>query len=65
MTKKPETAETSEDTVVSTFDKQQILKSQRYQKHHDLLTALLKDGQQYSHENIETLIDNFMKGKVK
>ena len=64
MTKKNETVETVEE-VVSKFNKQQIIKSQRYQKHRDLLTVLLKDNEQYSYEDIEAMIDNFMKGTVK
>lgn len=59
MVKKPEAV------TVSKFSKKEILKSQRYRERRDLLTALLKDGKQYSHDEVQTLIDNFMKGKVK
>jgi hypothetical protein len=66
MTKKTETdgAAAVKDEVTA-FDKQQIIKSRRYQSHRDLLTALLKDDRQYSHEDIEAMIADFMKGKVK
>ena len=59
MAKKPEAV------TVSKFSKEQILKSQRYHERRDLLTALLKDGKQYSHVEVQTLIDKFMRGKVK
>lgn len=50
---------------VSTFTKEQLLKSQRYRERRDLLTALLEDGKMYSHDDAERLIEEFMKGKVK
>ena len=56
---------TEETPSVSKFDKQQILKSEKYSNRRDLLNVLLKDNQQYSHEEITALIDEFMKGKVK
>jgi len=59
MAKKPEAV------TVSKFSKEQLLKSQRYRERRDLLTALLKDGKQYSHVEVQKLIDEFMKGKVK
>jgi len=72
MTKKSETAETAEKDEVESavvesaaFDKRQLIKSKRYQQYRDLLTVLLKDNVQYTHEEIGTIINNFMKGKVK
>jgi hypothetical protein len=50
---------------VSTFSLEQILSAKRYSERRDLLSVLLKDGQQYSHADIETLISDFMKGQVK
>lgn len=64
MAKKSEMANLEVDDA-SKFSKEQILKSQRYHERRDLLTALLKDGKQYSHVEVQTLIDDFMKGKVK
>jgi hypothetical protein len=64
MAKKSEMANLEVDDA-SKFSKEQFLRSQRYQKWRDLLTALLKDGKQYSHVEVQTLIDDFMKGKVK
>lgn len=64
MVKKPE-RDTGNPMPVSTFCKQQLLQSQRYLEQRDLLAALLKDNKQYSHTDVKTLIDDFMKGKVK
>jgi hypothetical protein len=66
MAKKSEMeAETMITPPVSKFSKQQLLGSKRYNERRDLLTALLKDGKEYTHADVETLIDEFMKGKVK
>jgi hypothetical protein len=63
MAKHTETAGTS--PPIATFSKEQLLKSQRYHERRDLLYALLKDNKRYTHAEIETLIGDFMKGKVK
>jgi len=57
--------ETDKKTPVSKFTKEQILKSVKYQDQRDCLSVLLKNDKQYSHAEIETLIDGFMKGTVK
>lgn len=49
----------------SVFPKERILTFQRYANRRDLLSILLKDGQEYTHDQVQNLIDNFMKGKVK
>ena len=66
MAKKSET-ETGLTQVlpVSTFTKMQLLKSKRYIERRDLLTVLLNDRKQYSHAEVDVLMDEFMKGKVK
>ena len=54
------------ENPVAKFTKEQILKSKRYQHRRDLLTVLLKDNGQYSHDDVDKLIDVFMmKGQVK
>ena len=47
------------------FNKTQILKSQRYINRSDILSVILKDGETYTQSEIERLMDEFMKGKVK
>ena len=65
MAKKAETETEITTPPVSKFTKQQILKAERYQERRDLLTVLLKDDAQYTHDDIQALIDDFMKGQVK
>lgn len=48
-----------------THSKEQLLGSQRYVKCRDLLGALLDDDKRYTLEEVDTAIENFMKGKVK
>ena len=47
------------------YSKQQLLTFQRSAARRDLLEALLKDGESYTHDQVRNLIDDFMKGKVK
>ena len=56
---------TAAQPAVPTHSKEQLLGSQRYAKRRDLLGALLEDGKRYTIEDVDTVIENFMKGKVK
>lgn len=47
------------------FSKNQVLTFDRYANRRDLLSALLKDGKKYTIDQVDRLIQNFMKGKVK
>lgn len=47
------------------FTKKQILASVKYGNRRDLIDALLEQGKSYTMEEVENLMDNFMKGKVK
>ena len=47
------------------FPKERILAFRRYADRRDLLTALLKDGKEYTHEQVQSLLNDFMKGTVK
>ena len=47
------------------YTKQQILKSKKYLGKQDSINALLKEDTQYSIEEVDGLIDGFMKGVVK
>lgn len=50
----------------ATFSKSHILTFKRYANRRDLLTQLLKDGENYTLDQVDGLIQNFMKkGKVK
>ena len=45
--------------------KENILKFKRYRNRVDLLNALLEDNKAYTIDEVDALIDEFMKGKVK
>lgn len=47
------------------FDKEQLLKSNRYSHRRDILTVLLDDGTMYSHATVNRLIQEFSEKKVK
>lgn len=46
------------------FTKEQILASNKYAHRRDALGAILVDGNTYTIEQVETLLEDFMKGKV-
>ena len=64
-TRKPKTTEaTPLVSNVPVFTKINILAFQRYAKRCDLLSVLLKDGEEYTMEQVDSLLQNIMKGKV-
>ena len=67
-----ETAETKEtvltevETVTETkFSKNAFLKSESYKKHKDLLATILKDNESYSKSEVNKMVEDYLKGKVK
>lgn len=46
------------------FSKEQILCSQKYKNRRDALGVILTDGKMYTKEDVDSLLDKFMKGKV-
>lgn len=61
--KKAEAAPTKNKVV---FSKAKVLTLNRYAGRRDLLAQLLKDGKDYTLDQVDALIQNFMKkGKVK
>ena len=64
-TRKKATTAQEPPITAPVFPKERILTFQRYANRRDLLSILLKDGQEYTHDQVQNLIDNFMKGKVK
>lgn len=49
---------------VITFTKEKILQMKKYTDRIDLLNVLLEKDKVYTLENVDALIDKFMKGKV-
>lgn len=47
------------------FTKEQILASNKYSNRRDVLGAILADGNTYTFEKVDSLLEKFMKGKVK
>lgn len=57
-------ATAAEKPAAPKFSKEQLIRSARFARRRDLLSALLKDGKLYSIEEVETAIEHYMKGKV-
>lgn len=51
------------DTV--RFVKRAIMAGSRFRRYRDVLSVLLEDGKDYTIDEVETLMKNYMKGKVK
>lgn len=47
--------------VESLFSKEQLIASKRYQHRRDALSVVLRDGEFYSLEQADKLLDDFMK----
>ena len=60
-----EVKEIKESKKIKRFSKQSILISDRYRTRRDLLNILLLDNKIYSYEEVDKMIDKFMKGSVK
>ncbi len=58
-------ATTAEAPAATKYTKEQLIRSERYMIRRDLLGALLKDSKRYTIEEVDTLLQNYMKGKVK
>jgi predicted RNA methylase len=58
---------TKQNTVeeVVKFPKEQLLTAKKYSNRKDVLGVVLEDGKEYSFEEADSLIADFMKGKVK
>lgn len=52
-------------TVDAKYAKIDILKSKKFVGRKDVLTVILNNEKQYTIDEVEKLIDSFMKGKVK
>ena len=50
--------------VKTKYSKQQIINSKQYSAYKDVLQAILKDTKQYTNEEVNKNIEDFMKRKV-
>lgn len=51
--------------AVPAFTKEQLLAFSKYCGRRDLLGVLLQDNRRYTYDEVDALVDDFMKGKVK
>lgn len=65
MAKKPEIKQETVQTPVDRYSKAQILASNRYANRKDALAVILDDKKVYSPDEVDDLLNKFMKGKVK
>lgn len=64
MAKNDNQAATEVKGAIATYTKDQLAASKRYANRRDIISALLVDGETYTLDEVEALIDKFMKGKV-
>lgn len=57
--------ETAVQQTVSKYSKDKILEAKNYADRRDILGVILKDGERYSIGEVDKLLNDFMKGKVK
>jgi hypothetical protein len=65
MAKEKETAEAASKTAIHKYTKAQIASARRYENDIDIINALLKDDRQYTTAEVDTIINDFKKGRVK
>ena len=53
------------ENKAQTFAKEQIVGAKKYENDIDVINALLKDGESYTLAEVDKIIENFKKGKVK
>ena len=63
MAAKKKKEDTQKPEVV--YTRQQLLQAKRYADRLDLINTLLKDGKSYSIQQVDEMIEKYMKGKVK
>ena len=49
----------------SVFTKAALVSSKRFAHKRDLVSAMLEDGKEYTIEQVESMIHNYLKGEVK
>lgn len=59
------TTNSEKATGATTYKKEQLVASKRYANRRDIIMALLEDGKAYTLNEVDGLIEKYMKGKVK
>lgn len=50
---------------ITKFTKEQLVKSSKFKHNRDLIFVMLEDDKKYSTDEVDVLIQKYMKGKVK
>ena len=59
------TTKTEAAAAAATYTVDQLAASKRYANRRDIIMALLEDGKAYTLNEVDGLIEKYMKGKVK
>ena len=59
------TVQTVKPVVVPKLKKEALLRAKKYAGQRDVLAALLKDDQEYTVAEVNAILEQFAKGKVK
>lgn len=55
----------TKNSEIPTFSKEQIISCKRYSDRKDLVNVLVEGSKLYSFDEVDNLINKFLKGKVK
>nr|DAZ41857.1 MAG TPA: hypothetical protein [Caudoviricetes sp.] len=58
-------AEQAVEQTEPKFSKEQVLAAAKYRENRDLVDALLDDGEKYTLEQVDKMIEDYKKGMVK
>lgn len=53
------------EKAVAVYSKEQLAASKRYATKRDIISALLENGKTYTLDEVDALIEKYMKGKVR
>lgn len=53
------------EKAVAAYSKEQLAASKRYATKRDIISALLENGKTYTFDEVDALIEKYMKGKVR
>lgn len=56
---------TGEEKQIKKHSKSSLIVSEKYKNRKDLLSVVLADNKLYGFEEVDKMVDDFMKGKVK
>ena len=53
------------EKAAAVYSKEQLVASKRYATKRDIISALLENGKTYTFDEVDALIEKYMKGKVR